>query len=683
MSSSVAIVETTAHAVEERLRLAGISLTMGGEPTLVPLDPQGSEWTVAADGPTKLGYARALAAQLQRLAWPGSTAIFCPGKCYDGEVNPRWALRLITGVDGAPIVAWPKPTTVVPDAAGIAALLAALGAALQCPLTPLPLRDPSDPARQVWAIPLSWDAGQWHSFAWDLPDPLCQLSTANGPAGLRLPLEHFPDNALRQVLTIECDADGWGLFLPPVERAPFEQILRAIASQCEGVQQPQLSGVLPYDTNAHWQVLGLASDPGVLEINLPVCRSWAEYAQWLEWLEIGGAAVGLRSCKQQGERMAGNGGGNHLLLGGPSLEQHPFFCRPAWLVGVLRYWQHHPCLAYLFSGNSVGPASQAPRPDEGSASLLDLELAHRLLEQLPPDDHRVAIGETLRHLHADRSGNTHRSEISLDKFWNPAWTAGCQGLLEFRAIETMPHHQWTSAVALLWRALVVMLLEPGCRPTAMRDWGHALHDRAMLPSQLWADLELVLADLAKAGLPLDSEPFGNIWEWRFPLLLRWQQGPASLEIRQALEPWPLLCDVPVEGGSTSRFVDSSLRRFELIANPAFVDGYRLRLNGRMIPRGQEPLALRYRQEALYPCLHPFIPVQVPLTLDLLPAGPGEPIASWILMSESAGFVPHDPATDPASGTGSSDQSGSPDQTGSASPWRPAIQGQCTLDLRFA
>ena len=70
----------TAAAVEARLQQAGIQLTMGGEPTLVPIDPQGAEWSVAADGPTKLRYARQLAAELQRRAWAGSTLLYCPGK---------------------------------------------------------------------------------------------------------------------------------------------------------------------------------------------------------------------------------------------------------------------------------------------------------------------------------------------------------------------------------------------------------------------------------------------------------------------------------------------------------------------------------------------------------------------------------------------------------------------------
>ena len=631
----------TAAALEARLQQAGIRLTMGGEPTLVPLEPVGAEWSVAADGPTKLRYARQLAAELQRRAWPGSTLLYCPGKQYDGEVNPRWALRLITGKGGEPVVPWPAGRA-VPSPGELEALLMGLGSDLDCPLQALPLRDPLKSDRQVWALPLSCEGGQWRSLHWPLAEELRELSGAPGPAGLRLPLQHFPPGELRQVLTLERDAQGWALFLPPLERQPLELLLQRIAARSEGWVQPELSGVLPWDASEHWQVLGLTADPGVLEVNLPVCHSWHDYAGWIELLEEAGAAVGLRSWKQQGPRSEGTGGGNHLLLGGPSLEEHPFFSRPAWLVGVLRYWQLHPCLAYLFSGRSVGPASQAPRPDEGSASLLDLQLAHATLERLPAGDQRVAIGETLRHLHADRSGNTHRSEISLDKFWNPAWTAGCQGLLEFRALESLPNHHWSSAVALLFRALTVRLLDPELRPQQLRPWGDALHDRALLPSQLWRDLETVLADLEAAGLPLEPEHFRSIWAWRFPTLLQWQQGEAELCIRQALEPWPLLCDTPVEGGSTSRFVDSSLRRFELISNPALRDGYQLQLQGRTLAWPQDPdqpLAVRFRQEALFPCLHPCLPVDVPLELALLERGSGATTARWLLHHESKGFEP--------------------------------------------
>jgi uncharacterized protein (DUF2126 family) len=653
--------QEVARAAEGRLAAQDIRLTLGGEPTLVPEQPDGAEWSVSADGPTKLPLARQLARELQQHTWPGSTLIYCPGKCYDGEVNPRWALRLITGLDGTPPVRWPSPcqpglTGRRPEPHEGSSWLEALGQRLGLELQPVQLRDPLDPERRVWAAPLTTeplegdtpeDPPRWRTYPWTLAQELRQLSGAPGPAGLRLPLEHLPEPVPRQVLTLEIGPGDWHLFLPPLSRVPLTELLQAVADSLGELAAPGLSGMLPWDADGHWQVLGLAADPGVLEINLPVCHSWAEYDGWLRGIETAGATVGLRSWKEEADgQQRGTGGGNHLLWGGPSLEAHPFFPRPAWLVGVLRFWQHHPCLAYLFAPPSVGPASQAPRPDEAAGSLVDLELAYRCLEAAgdrsnddPRGDHRALIGETLRHLHADRSGNNHRSEISFDKFWNPGTAAGCLGLVEFRALESLPQVGWSSAIALLWSALAAHLLEPRHRPRQLRHWGHALHDRALLPSCLWADLEAVLADLANDGLVLEAEAFRQIWEWRFPPLL--ELGGADpgegngvgeaawqLTLRPALEPWPLICDFPREGGFTSRFVDASLRRFEVSASESFRRSGELWLNGRPLPlppadaQGEDALlAVRFRQQRLYPCLHPAIEPHVPLQLQVRsPAG---------------------------------------------------------------
>ncbi|MFO7629134.1 MAG: transglutaminase family protein [Prochlorococcaceae cyanobacterium] len=713
--------ELAAAAAESRLRAAGISLTLGGEPTYVPIDPEGAEWSVAADGPSKLGYARALAAWLQQHTWPGSTLLYCPGKRYEGELNPRWVLRLISGIDATPLVHWPQDWA---DPGGTAAalrplpassalgFLAAIGRGLGLSLQPLALRDPLDPQRHVWALPLCHhdtdnerDDGSpagWQAAAWPLAEERRELLAAQGPAGLRLPLQHFPEGVLQQVLTLEIDepaAAGWSLFLPPLARAPLEQLLAVVAAASAPWSKPELSGVLPLDCNGAWRVLGLTADPGVLEVNLPVCDSWSAYCCWLETLATAGEAVGLRSWKrsEDGSRSDGRqstGGGNHLLWGGPSLEANPFFSRPAWLVGLLRFWQHHPSLSYLFSGDSVGPASQAPRPDEGSASLLDLELAHSALEQLPPGDQRLMISETLRHLHADRSGNTHRSEISLDKLWNPAWPGGCQGLIEFRAMETLPEVGWSKAVALLWSALAAHLLEPSQRPRQLRAWGEELHDRCLLPSALWADLEAVLALLAADGLALDQGPYRAIWQWRFPLLLHWtapEANPAaaavSLEIRRALEPWPLLCDTPREGGYTSRFIDSSLRRIELVASAELQRRHTLWLNGRPLPLEPNPgsnpnpsMAVRYRASSLYPCLHPTIASQLPLELVLRRRSDQKPIQAWSLQEGAASFEATS-AADCASTTASTTSS-TTIKAHQSSPWRSARPGEVTIDLRL-
>ena len=194
--------EQVAEAAESRLRAAGIRLTLGGEHAMVPLEPEGPEWSVTADGPTKLPIARAMARDIQQWIWPGSTLLYCPGKCYDGEVNPRWALRLFLGDDGTAPVRWPglcqpglegSPL----KASEAPAWLERLGGLLGLTLHPVLLRDPLDPDRRAWAAPLSVAPAQtageaapveWRVAPWPLDESLRELTGAPGPAGLRLPL---------------------------------------------------------------------------------------------------------------------------------------------------------------------------------------------------------------------------------------------------------------------------------------------------------------------------------------------------------------------------------------------------------------------------------------------------------------------------------------------------------------
>jgi uncharacterized protein (DUF2126 family) len=76
----------------------------------------------------------------------------------------------------------------------------------------------------------------------------------------------------------------------------------------------------------------------------------------------------------------------------------------------------------------------------------------------------------------------------------------------------------------------------------------------------------------------------------------------------------------VQGGFTSHFIDGSLRRFEVVANGAFRRDCGLFINGRPLPLepaadgGFPPLAVRFRFQRLYPCLHPAIDPHMPLEL---------------------------------------------------------------------
>src|SRR5438067_13585726 len=95
--------EEIADAVSARLRKHGVKLTLGGEPSYVPIEPSGPEWSITAVGPTKLRFAYALADALMDHSLPGAIAMYSPGKLYPGEVNPRWAVHLIWNHDGSPL----------------------------------------------------------------------------------------------------------------------------------------------------------------------------------------------------------------------------------------------------------------------------------------------------------------------------------------------------------------------------------------------------------------------------------------------------------------------------------------------------------------------------------------------------------------------------------------------------
>jgi uncharacterized protein (DUF2126 family) len=481
-------------------------------------------------------------------------------------------------------------------------------------------------------LPIDHQEDHWRTDKWNLRR--FELTAAEGPSGLRLPMQDLPPEALRRAMVVDLASDHIDLFLPPLLAAPFEQLIRVCSELLQTVSV-NWQGYAPIDASPSWSHLVFSADPGVLEVNLPACASWQEYQVWVEQLSRIAASIGLRAHKES-STIFGTGGGNHIVFGGITLERNPLFSRPGWLASILRYWQRHPSLSYLFTGAYVGPSAQAPRPDESGQGLLDLELAYRQLEKLSPGDQRGAISEIVRHLHIDSSGNPHRSEISFDKFWSPP--IGFMGLIEFRAVESLPKSEWIAAVALLFRALLAYLLEKPYQ-TSLKDWGDHLHDRYFLPTPLWMDLTDVLTDLTQFGFGFDPAIFRQIWEWRFAPLLTFE----GLTVRRALESWPLLSDTPIDGSTTSRFVDTSIARLEFALTTDAYRNFTVYINGRQLPfrslSSRELVAgLRYRATALYPSLHPQIPVQLPLDLTLVNRETDQPLRRFSLSAGQSAFT---------------------------------------------
>jgi uncharacterized protein (DUF2126 family)/transglutaminase-like putative cysteine protease len=512
----------------------------------------------------------------------------------------------------------------------------------------------------------------WASSRWPLRREHCYLVPGESPMGLRLPLatlpwvhedekeKQYPADPfdVRRHLDDRSDATNSGLpvaepvespaprevihtalcvevrhgrlnvFMPPVAHLEdYLALVGVVEATAAKLEMPLcLEGYTP-PRDPRIQSMNLTPDPGVVEVNIHPCGSWDELVTTTTTLyeEARLARLGTEKFMLDG-RHTGTGGGNHITLGGATPADSPILRRPDVLKSLITYWQNHPALSYLFSGQFVGPTSQAPRADEArDDNLYELEIAFQEMAKVLPHDcdsgQPWMVDRLLRNLLVDLTGNTHRAEFCIDKLYSPDGPAGRLGLVEFRAFEMPPHAQMSLLQSLLVRALVARFWQEPYKARVV-PWGTRLHDQFMLPHFVTQDLRDVVKDLRSFGYLFEEQWFAPFVEFRFPRYGSVVYNGVEIELRQAIEPWNVLGE-EMAANSTARYVDSSLERLQVKVRGLTGGRHLVACNGRMVPlhptgvHGELVAGVRFRAWNPPSALHPTIGVHAPLTFDLV------------------------------------------------------------------